>query len=64
MKNAVLSIVRHLLGIGGAYVVGKGWLSDASVTELIVGIVSFTGLLWGAFDEYKAETKSSKPSVD
>lgn len=59
MKNAIMSIARHLLGIAGAYVVGKGYLSESAATELVVGIVSFLGLVWGAWDEYKAE-KASK----
>lgn len=58
MKNAILSIVRHLLGIAGAYVVGKGWLSEATSTEVIVGLCSFVGLIWGAVDEYLASKKS------
>lgn len=57
-----MSIVRHLLGIAGAYVVGKGWLSESGATELVVGVVSFVGLVWGAADEYKAANK--KPTIE
>jgi hypothetical protein len=58
MKEAILSVIRHLLGIAGAYAVGKGYLSEHVVAELVVGIVSFTGLIWGATDEFRASKKA------
>ena len=57
MKEAIKSILRHLLGIVGAYVVGKGYLSEAGAAELVAGVVSFVGLVWGAWDEYAASKK-------
>lgn len=62
MKDTVLSIIRHLIGITGAYAVGKGWLSEHSTAELVTGIVSFVGLVWGAYDEFKA-SKNTTPTV-
>lgn len=59
MKQAALSIIRHLLGIGGSYLIGKGVFSEASVLEMVSGIVAFAGLVWGAWDEYRA-SKASK----
>lgn len=61
MKDSILSVIRHLLGIAGAYAVGKGWLSEHTSAELVVGIVSFAGLIWGASDEYLASKKNKTP---
>jgi hypothetical protein len=60
MKNTVLSIVRHLLTIACGIAVGKGLFSEATATELVTGVIGFSGLVWGAIDEYKA---SKAPKV-
>lgn len=62
MKNTVLSLLRHALTFGGGYLLAKGIITEATLGEVISGVLALTGALWGAYDEYKAENK--KPAAE
>jgi hypothetical protein len=60
MKNAFLSILRHVLTLSGGAVLANNPSLSANTVETAAGaILGATGLLWGAYDEYKAERKAA-----
>lgn len=50
-KAMVLSIVRSLLIGLGAYAVGRGWLSESVVAEVVAALMSVAAAVWGAVDK-------------
>lgn len=50
MKDSILSIIRHLLTIGGAILVQKGYLDESTVSDVAGGLVMLIGIVWGAID--------------
>lgn len=46
-KEQVLSILRHSLTFLGGLVVMKGIVDETTATEIVGGIVSLVGLIWG-----------------
>jgi hypothetical protein len=58
MKQAFLSILRHILTFGGGLVVANNpSITDASASTVIGGIMAVIGASVGAYDEYKATRK-------
>jgi len=55
MNNTIQSIIRHILTFGGGILVARGLVSETVMTELAGALSGVIGLIWGAFDEYKAE---------
>jgi hypothetical protein len=45
-KEQVLGIVRHTLTFVGGIVVMKGLVDNATVTEIIGGVMTLTGTIW------------------
>jgi hypothetical protein len=45
-KEQVLGIVRHTLTFVGGIVVMKGLADNATVTEIIGGVMTLTGTIW------------------
>jgi hypothetical protein len=45
-KEQVLGIVRHSLTFIGGIIVMKGIADEATVTEIVGGIVTLTGAIW------------------
>ena len=45
-KEQVLGIVRHTLTFVGGIVVMKGLVDEATVTEIIGGVMTLTGTIW------------------
>lgn len=52
-KEQVLSILRHSLTFLGGLVVMKGIVDETTATEIVGGIVSLVGLIWGVVDKTK-----------
>jgi hypothetical protein len=50
-KEQVLGIVRHTLTFVGGIVVMKGLVDEASVTEIIGGVMTLTGTIWSIIDK-------------
>lgn len=54
MKIAsVLSVVRHILTFGGGIAVGLGYIDEGTLNELVGGIISIVGIVWGIIDKVK-----------
>jgi hypothetical protein len=52
-KEQVLGIVRHTLTFVGGIVVMKGLVDEATVTEIIGGVMTLTGTIWSVIDKNK-----------
>ncbi len=52
-KEQVLGIVRHTLTFVGGIVVMKGLVDEATVTEIIGGVMTLTGAIWSVIDKNK-----------
>jgi hypothetical protein len=50
-KEQVLGIVRHTLTFVGGIVVMKGLVDEATVTEIIGGVMTLTGTIWSIIDK-------------
>lgn len=54
LRAAILSGVRHLLGIIGGVLVNKGVLDATASQDIIGGVLALTALIWGPYDEHRA----------
>lgn len=45
-KETVLGIIRHVLTFAGGILIAKGVADDATVTELVGGLVTVVGAVW------------------
>jgi hypothetical protein len=45
-KEQVLGIIRHTLTFVGGLLVMKGIVDEATVTEVIGGVLTLTGTIW------------------
>jgi len=52
-KEQVLGIVRHTLTFVGGIIVMKGLVDEATVTEIIGGVMTLTGTIWSVIDKNK-----------
>lgn len=59
MKDTILSIIRHILTFAGGLAVAKGIGSEETWVALAGSVPTTVGLIWGAFDEWKA-SKATK----
>jgi hypothetical protein len=45
-KEQVLGIIRHTLTFVGGLLIMKGIVDEATVTEVIGGVITLTGTIW------------------
>lgn len=50
-KEQILGIIRHALTFVGGIVVMKGLTDEATVTEIIGGVMTLTGTIWSIVDK-------------
>jgi hypothetical protein len=50
-REQVLGIVRHALTFVGGFVVMKGYTDDATVTQIIGGVMTLVGAVWSVIDK-------------
>ena len=50
-KEQILGIVRHTLTFVGGIVVMKGLVDEATVTEIIGGVMTLTGTIWSVINK-------------
>jgi hypothetical protein len=53
-KEQILGIVRHALTFIGGIVVMKGLIDEATLTEIIGGVITLAGTIWSVIDKNKA----------
>jgi len=50
-KEQILGIVRHTLTFVGGIVVMKGLVDEATITEIIGGVMTLTGTIWSVINK-------------
>ena len=60
MKTSILGLIRHLLTFGGGFIVGKGYLDEASMTEVVGGAMTIIGAVWSVYEKLQTE-KTEEP---
>jgi len=50
-KEQVLGIVRHALTFIGGIVVMKGLVDEATMTEIVGGVMTLAGTIWSIVDK-------------
>jgi len=51
MKDAILSVVRHVLTVGGTYFASIGLIDGASVETVVGAVVVLIAFGWGIWDK-------------
>jgi hypothetical protein len=55
----ISSILRHILTFGGGFVVGKGWISETVMLELVGAALTVGGAIWAMFNKTQASIVAS-----
>jgi hypothetical protein len=50
-KEQILSIIRHTLTFVGGVLVTKGLIDEAMATEIVGGLMTLVGTIWGIVDK-------------
>lgn len=50
-KKQVLGIVRHVLTFAGGYAAAQGYADDATVQQVVAGVVALVGVIWSIVDK-------------
>jgi hypothetical protein len=58
VKQALLSAIRNLLAAGGAALAAKGFIDEATVSQVIGSVMVIVPIVWGVWDKYRAERKT------
>lgn len=45
-KAQILGLVRHILTFAGGYVVARGYGDEATITEVVGGVMTIVGGVW------------------
>ena len=53
-KEQILGIARHALTFIGGIVVMKGLVDEATLTEIIGGVITLAGTIWSVIDKNKS----------
>jgi len=53
-KEQILGIVRHGLTFIGGILITKGFIDEATATEIVGGIITLTGTIWSIIEKNKA----------
>ena len=51
LSPAILGVVRHVLTLGGGYLVARGTLDASSADTLVGAGVSIAGVIWSVIDK-------------
>ena len=49
--ETILGIIRHVLTFGGGYLVAKGYLDEASATEVVGALTTIAGVIWSGLSK-------------
>lgn len=61
--QALLSVLRSLLIVGGSWLTTNGYLSGGNVDQLIGVVMVLVPLFWGVIQKYSAERKAKAREV-
>ena len=51
LTPAILGVVRHVLTLGGGYLVARGTIDSSSADTLVGAGVSIAGVIWSIVDK-------------
>ena len=61
LPTVITTLLRHLLGVVGAYLVGKGLLTDSQATQIIgLGVALAGQIIWSLIEKRFSESKFFK----
>jgi hypothetical protein len=49
--ETILGIIRHLLTFGGGWLVAKGYIDEASATEIVGAVTTLVGVVWSGLSK-------------
>ena len=50
-KEQIMGVIRHALTFVGGILVMKGIIDEATVTEIIGGVMTLTGTIWSVINK-------------
>jgi hypothetical protein len=50
-KDAILSVIRHVLTFGGGIAVSAGYLDNGEVATVVGALVTLIGVGWGVYEK-------------
>jgi len=50
-KDQIMGVVRHTLTFIGGILVMRGLVDEATITEIIGGVMTLTGTIWSVIDK-------------
>lgn len=50
-KDTIMGFIRHLLTVGGGFLVSAGLADESVIPELVGAAVTIIGFAWSAFDK-------------
>jgi len=50
-KEQIMGVIRHTLTFVGGILVMKGIIDEATVTEIIGGVMTLTGTIWSVINK-------------
>jgi hypothetical protein len=50
-KKQILSLIRHTLTFVGGVLITQGLVDDSQVEQIIAGVITLTGLIWGVIEK-------------
>ncbi len=53
-KLRIMGMLRHVLTFGGGIIVGKGYIDEATMLEIVGGLVTIAGAAWSFFAPEKS----------
>jgi len=59
-KDAILSLIRHILTFTGGILVARGIFSEAAFIDISGSLLTLIGTTWGVVDEHLAANSNSE----
>jgi len=57
MNDKVKGLLRHVLTFLGGYLVTKGIIDEATLSEVVGSIITLTGFVWSWLDKSEEESE-------
>jgi hypothetical protein len=52
--DMIAGLFRHLLTFGGGWMVAKGFFDEATMNELVAGLMTVIGIVWSVVQKRRA----------
>ncbi len=54
-RDVILGLVRHVLTIGGGFLIAKGVVDAPGLDTVVGALVTIIGVVWSIFDKKQAD---------